>query len=96
LLLESKSFSFGPSEAFYPLWVFGESDYCPRKEALANITVNQQMAKWECLVCGWIYDEEKGDPDSGVEPGTKFEDIPDDWVCPMCGASKDDFEKISD
>jgi rubredoxin len=58
--------------------------------------VKQQMAKWECLVCGWIYDEEKGDPDSGVEPGTKFEDIPDDWVCPMCGASKEDFEKISD
>ncbi|TFF94246.1 rubredoxin [Candidatus Thorarchaeota archaeon] len=54
------------------------------------------MARYECLVCGWVYDEEKGDPDSGVEPGTKFEDIPDDWVCPMCGASKDDFEQIED
>ena len=52
------------------------------------------MAKWECLVCGWVYDEDKGDPDSGIAAGTKFEDIPDDWVCPMCGASKDDFEKV--
>lgn len=50
--------------------------------------------KYECLVCGWIYDEEVGDPDGGIAPGTKFEDIPDDWVCPMCGAGKADFEKI--
>lgn len=52
------------------------------------------MAKYECLVCGWVYDEENGDPDSGIDPGTKFEDLPDDWVCPMCGAGKEDFEKI--
>ena len=52
------------------------------------------MAKYECLVCGWVYDEEVGDPDGGIAPGTKFEDIPDDWVCPMCGATKDDFEKL--
>ncbi|MEE9353548.1 MAG: rubredoxin [Candidatus Thorarchaeota archaeon] len=52
------------------------------------------MAKWECLVCGWVYDEDKGDEDSGIAAGTKFEDLPDDWVCPMCGASKEDFEKL--
>jgi rubredoxin len=52
------------------------------------------MAKYECLVCGWVYDEAVGDPDSGIEAGTKFEDLPDDWVCPMCGASKEDFEKV--
>lgn len=52
------------------------------------------MAKWECTICGMIYDEEKGDPDSGIAPGTRFEDIPDDWVCPDCGATKDAFEKI--
>jgi len=52
------------------------------------------MAKWECLVCGWVYDEDVGDPDGGIDPGTKFEDVPDDWVCPMCGAAKEDFEKI--
>ncbi|AHF79820.1 rubredoxin [Thermococcus paralvinellae] len=52
------------------------------------------MAKWKCIVCGYIYDEEEGDPDNGIAPGTKFEDLPDDWVCPLCGAGKDMFEKI--
>ena len=52
------------------------------------------MAKYECVVCGWVYDEEKGDPDSGVAAGTKWDDLPDDWVCPMCGATKDDFELL--
>ncbi len=54
------------------------------------------MAKWECLVCGWVYDEDIGDPDGGIAAGTKFGDLPDDWVCPMCGASKDDFEALSE
>ncbi|MFP3898618.1 MAG: rubredoxin [Dehalococcoidia bacterium] len=53
-----------------------------------------KMAKYECTVCGYIYDPELGDPDGGVEPGTPFEEIPDDWVCPVCGASKDQFEKV--
>ncbi len=52
------------------------------------------MARWECVVCGWVYDEDVGDPDGGIEAGTKFEDLPEDWVCPMCGASVQDFEKI--
>ncbi|MFC2091562.1 rubredoxin [Elusimicrobiota bacterium] len=52
------------------------------------------MEKFKCTVCGYIYDPEIGDPSSDVEPGTKFEDIPDDWICPVCGASKDAFEKI--
>jgi rubredoxin len=51
------------------------------------------MAKWVCTVCGYVYDEGKGDPDAGIAPGTKFEDIPDDWVCPLCGVSKDQFEQ---
>lgn len=50
--------------------------------------------KYECVVCGHIYDEELGDPDSGIMPETKFEDLPDDWVCPTCGAEKSDFEPI--
>jgi len=50
--------------------------------------------KYRCTVCGYIYDPEKGDPDGGIKPGTPFEEIPDDWVCPVCGASKDKFEKI--
>ena len=52
-----------------------------------------KMEKYRCTVCGYIYDSEKGDPDSGIKPGTPFEDIPDDWVCPICGVSKDKFEK---
>ena len=52
------------------------------------------MAKYECVVCGWVYDEEKGDPDSGVAAGTKWDELPDDWVCPMCGASREEFELI--
>ncbi len=52
------------------------------------------MKKYKCLICGYIYDLAKGDPDNGVEPGTSFEDLPDDWVCPECGASKDQFEPV--
>ena len=52
------------------------------------------MDKYECLACGYIYDPAVGDPDGGIAPGTPFEDLPDDWVCPMCGASKDMFEKV--
>jgi rubredoxin len=51
------------------------------------------MSKWKCSVCGYVYDPETGDPDSGVAPGTPFESLPDNWVCPICGASKDMFEK---
>jgi rubredoxin len=50
------------------------------------------MQKWVCTVCGYVYDPEEGDQDNGIEPGTTFEDIPDDWVCPECGADKDAFE----
>ena len=53
-------------------------------------------ARWECMTCGYVYDPEKGDPDSGVAPGTAFEDLPDDWTCPVCGASKEMFEKLAD
>ncbi len=52
------------------------------------------MAKWRCTVCGYVYDEEKGDQDNDIEPGTKFEELPDDWVCPLCGAPKDQFVKV--
>jgi len=51
------------------------------------------MDKYTCSVCGYVYDPEKGDPDSGIPPKTLFEDVPNDWVCPVCGAGKDSFEK---
>lgn len=55
---------------------------------------DETMQKYKCTMCGYIYDPAKGDPDNGVEPGTAFEDIPDNWVCPECGAAKDEFEAI--
>jgi rubredoxin/flavin reductase (DIM6/NTAB) family NADH-FMN oxidoreductase RutF len=64
------------------------------KAKLANGA--QNMKKYKCLMCGYVYDPAAGDPDNSVEPGTAFEDLPDDWVCPECGAGKDQFEPIED
>jgi rubredoxin len=52
------------------------------------------MDKYRCMVCGYIYDPEKGDPANGVETGTAFADLPEDWVCPECGAPRDQFEVV--
>ena len=52
--------------------------------------------KYVCSVCGYVYDPAVGDPDNGVEAGTEFSDLPDDWVCPECGAAKDEFEPEDD
>ncbi len=49
---------------------------------------------WQCMTCGFIYDEAEGLPDEGLEPGTRWEDIPGDWICPLCGTPKGDFEMI--
>ena len=54
------------------------------------------MVKWACLACDYVYDEEKGDPDNGIEPGTLFEDIPEDWLCPVCFVGKNMFDKLSE
>ena len=54
----------------------------------------KRMRKWQCIVCGWIYDEVEGHPEDGIEPGTRWEDIPEDFVCPECGVSKEDFDMI--
>ena len=51
------------------------------------------MDKYVCEVCDWVYDPEISDPENGIEPGTAFEDLPDDWVCPLCGVGKDQFAK---
>ncbi len=52
------------------------------------------MDKYVCKICSYVYNPEDGDPDSGIAPGTNFEDLPDDWVCPLCGAGKEEFEKV--
>lgn len=54
------------------------------------------MQKYECIVCGYIYDPAVGDLDTGIAPGTVFEDIPDDWLCPECGAGKEEFEPVEE
>ncbi len=51
------------------------------------------MKRYVCTICAYVYDSEMGDPDNGVEAGTSFEDIPEEWVCPVCGAGKDAFEE---
>lgn len=54
------------------------------------------MKKYRCVVCEWIYDPTVGDPDGGIAPGTQFEEIPEDWVCPVCGVGKDMFEEVAE
>ncbi len=52
------------------------------------------MQKYKCGVCGYVYDPAKGDPDNGIEPGTSFENLPEDWVCPICQEGKSEFEPV--
>lgn len=52
------------------------------------------MKKYECTVCGFVYDEAIGDPDNGIAPGTKWEDLPEDYTCPLCSVGKEDFQEI--
>lgn len=66
------------------------------KKKLETIKNNKIMKKYRCVVCDWIYNPEVGDPDSGIAPGTLFEDIPDDWTCPLCGVTKEDFELVEE
>ena len=54
------------------------------------------MDKYKCLICGYIYDPAEGDPDGAIDAGTPFEELPEDWECPVCGAGKDEFEVVSD
>jgi rubredoxin len=56
------------------------------------LTGNAEMKTWLCLICGWVYDEAQGWPEDGIAPGTRWEDVPPNWVCPECGARKEDFE----
>ena len=61
------------------------------EEAQATVS---EFRTWMCLICGWIYDEALGDPEHGVAPGTRWEDVPMNWTCPECGARKEDFELV--
>jgi len=66
------------------------------EEKVENVTKKEEkMEKYKCEVCGYVYDPQVGDPDGGIKPQTPFENLPDDWVCPVCGASKSEFIKES-
>jgi rubredoxin len=60
-----------------------------------TVLAEESMKKWQCVVCGFIYDERLGLPDDGIAPGTRWEDIPNDWSCPECGVAKSDFEMFA-
>jgi rubredoxin len=67
----------------------------PAGEALPGSTAKEKsMKSYECTACGYVYDPERGDSAGGIKPGTPFEDLPDDWVCPSCGVEKDMFEPV--
>jgi rubredoxin len=70
--------------------------YCAPAQAVDSTMLEpsprRSPMKYRCTVCNYLYDPEVGDPDGGIEPGTQFEDLPDDWVCPECGVEKDMFE----
>jgi len=70
--------------------------YIREKQAAKLNEGATNMDKYKCLMCGYIYDPDVGDPENGVEAGTAFEDLPDDWVCPECGAGKEEFEPVED
>lgn len=54
--------------------------------------IKEKKQKYRCKICGYVYDPERGDPEAGIEPGTTFDEIEDDWICPVCGAGKEEFE----
>lgn len=58
------------------------------------MTEGKPYRAWQCRTCGYIYDEALGDAEEGIAPGTRWEDIPDDWVCPACGTPKSDFDMV--
>jgi rubredoxin len=87
---EKRRGAIHPGSGRFPLQFASDhqtSRFCTMSES-------EPYKKWMCVVCGWIYDEEEGDPDSGLAPGTRWEDVPESWVCPDCGAGKEDFEMV--
>lgn len=77
--------------AYYHLVKGGKE---PRTAPVYHKDEPVNLPRYECQVCGYIYDPEKGDPDGGISPGTPFEELPDTWVCPVCGAGKSEFSKV--
>ncbi len=70
------------------------ANYAPFFTARLGTMSDTEFKSWVCIICGWVYDEEAGAPDEGIAPGTRWEDIPEYWVCPDCGVGKEDFEMV--
>ena len=66
----------------------------PRHQEKNNSRGGKKMDKYICTICGYVYDPKDGDPETDIPPGTPFEELPTDWVCPICGAGKEDFKKV--
>ena len=79
------------------MWLFKNGYAILYRKAMISVAGDKRKAvyvmKYVCEVCGWEYDEEAGYPEGGIEPGTKWEDIPEDFECPLCGVGKDQFAK---
>ena len=80
-----------PEDFICPLCKHGAADF--EKIEIKTTKQEETTMKYVCGVCGWVYDEAAGDPDNGIAPGTKFEDLPGDFACPLCGVGKDEFTK---
>lgn len=63
-------------------------------ESASGANAGNEYKSWMCIVCGFVYHEAEGRPEEGIPPGTRWEDVPDTWICPDCGATKDDFEMV--
>ena len=91
---------------FYYLWhticTYSKKRYLARRQVRWQepiVSYSKKLMKMEkfiCNTCGYVYDPAVGDPDAGIAPGTPFESLPDDWVCPLCGVGKDDFEPYNE
>lgn len=88
-VMKGKTSPFSPT---YKARKAGEKD---RKNAVIT-RKGQGMQKYICDICAWVYNPETGDPDNGVEPGTAWEDVPEEWLCPICGAPKENFSPIEE
>ena len=84
----------GLNALVYPAEEIAGVQIYPLSQTVKLIEKIGDMKKWQCIVCGFIYDEAEGFEEEGIAPGTAWEDVPEDWVCPECGVGKADFEMI--
>lgn len=77
----------------HPAWQTDASFYIHNETGNDSVS-DENYKSWMCIICGWVYEEEAGSPGDGLAPGTRWDDIPDDWICPDCGAEKEDFDMI--